>query len=374
MSTPTPNINPSDALADSRVLAVVSGKGGSGKTMIATAMANIASAKGRVILVDADTGTAGLTYYLGLRMVHNTAVGLADMIAGEKNISPLPLQPVHNTRRALGHPSHGIRFLGVGNHRKLFKKGSLRDGRIVFTQIFNEFQSTTGQLIIVDCRGGIDADSIAVCELADDIIVVVEPDTTSFQASQHLVDVISDDKLAGKLRGFIVNKVFDDPSEMIRNGTAVFKCRCLSAVPFDIEATRAFLVGKIPSLDSQFSIQISLALAALNPERYRPIILGRPWGPEEFRKVSLSNPESTRGGLAIAALLLILMIALAVVVYQQPAILRPENSFITGLFIIAVSAVNFGLVGTLESGRRAVGKFVGQYVRWLMRLASGSRD
>src|SRR5258708_25939713 len=59
--------------------------------------------------------------------------------------------------------------------------------------------------ILVDCRGGIDLDSIAVCKVVDDIIVIVEPDTTSFLATQHVADVLSNYRLSHKLNGSIIN-------------------------------------------------------------------------------------------------------------------------------------------------------------------------
>src|SRR5436305_4163571 len=95
-----------------RSIAVVSGKGGSGKTMIASVMAEIADAAGeQVILVDADTGTAGLSFYLGLELVANTAVGVSNLltepITSEKVIGCL--QPVHSFKYTS--------FLSAGDRR-----------------------------------------------------------------------------------------------------------------------------------------------------------------------------------------------------------------------------------------------------------------
>ncbi|WP_305418184.1 nucleotide-binding protein [Photobacterium leiognathi] len=64
-----------------KTIAIVSGKGGSGKTMLTATIAKILDISGSsVLLIDADFGTAGLTYYLGLNEVNNISVGLANLI------------------------------------------------------------------------------------------------------------------------------------------------------------------------------------------------------------------------------------------------------------------------------------------------------
>ena len=56
-------------------IAIVSGKGGSGKTFIAAELASLIAARIPVTLMDADTGTGGLSYYLGLKYVRNITEG-----------------------------------------------------------------------------------------------------------------------------------------------------------------------------------------------------------------------------------------------------------------------------------------------------------
>src|SRR5436305_3294014 len=63
-----------------RIVAFVSGKGGSGKTMVTALFAQSLFRDGeKVIIFDADTGTAGMTYYLGLSKVKNIRIGLYDV-------------------------------------------------------------------------------------------------------------------------------------------------------------------------------------------------------------------------------------------------------------------------------------------------------
>lgn len=365
-------------LTSDRIIAVVSGKGGSGKTMISAAMGRIVSGFSPTTLVDADTGTAGLTYYLGLKMVENSSTGLIEL-ASKPDRHAVPLQLIH-WDKGDQHPFRLssaadvplAQFLAVGDHRRLLSEEK-RDGIArSIDRAVAELRSKVVGPIIIDCRGGIDRESLAVCSQATDIIIVAEPDTTSFQATQHVVEVLSAKELSHKLRGFFINKVFDDPSVIARNGTAVFKCRCLGAIPFDLEATRDFLVGNIPSVDSQFAAQVWRGLSMILGDSITNRPPRRPWEFEEFSQISLSNPESTRGGLTAAAV--VLMFGTGLLLRTQglaTAAFAPEyDRIVTGSLVIAI--IFAGLAGAIERSRRALGRMVGAYLDFLLQL-TGSR-
>src|SRR5439155_7104996 len=130
-----------------------------------------------------------------------------------------------------------------------------------------------GSMTIIDCRGGIDAESLAICSAVDNIVLIVESDTTSFQASRDLVEILGNAGFARKIVGFVINKAFEDPSVVARNGTALFRTQFLSAVPFDFEAMRDFFVGKVPSANSIFGTHVHQAMHRAFPER-----IGSPGG------------------------------------------------------------------------------------------------
>jgi septum site-determining protein MinD len=225
-------------------IAVVSGKGGSGKTMIAAAMAEILSAQGLpVILVDADTGTAGLTFYLGLEMVANTAVGVSNFLSDDSRASNERwlqkwLQPIK------GFPD--ARFMSAGDRRMRLANPAQLDFRI--RDLMEALRSAISSVgfVIFDCRGGVDAESLAICHEVDEIILIAESDITSSQASRELTDILASAGVAEKLKGFIINKVFEDPARVARDGTALFRSQFLSAIPFEFEGMRDFFEGKVP--------------------------------------------------------------------------------------------------------------------------------
>ena len=236
-----------------KTIAVVSGKGGSGKTMLTATIAKILDESDfSVLLIDADFGTAGLTYYLGLNEVSNISVGLTNLFSNVEKTA-LPYEKVLETLKNYNKTD----FIGVGDHRRYKKNGESDFFHDYFDKFISQIKNEKEyDYILVDCRGGIDDESLTVCNSSDEIIIVAETDTTSFQATQYLVDTLYDNGVSHKLSGFFVNKVFDDPSILIRNGVVSFKTRCLSSIPFDLDAIKSFIVGEVPKVSSIYTSQI----------------------------------------------------------------------------------------------------------------------
>src|SRR2546430_14463101 len=115
--------------------------------------------------------------YLGLELVANTAVGVSNLltepITSEKVIGCL--QPVHSFKYTS--------FLSAGDRRTTLANLSPDDLKTRFKDVFLALQDL-GSMTIIDCRGGIDAESLAICSAVDNIVLIVESDTTSFQASR----------------------------------------------------------------------------------------------------------------------------------------------------------------------------------------------
>lgn len=337
-------------------IAIVSGKGGSGKTMIAATLAKSLDRVGRdVLLVDADFATGGLTYYMGLKTVQNISTGLTNFIKHEKALDNSFISGKSQKMEGF----EASYFVGVGDHRRLYRfidHENLRDTISQFIKVSEE----NFDVIIIDCRGGIDEESISVCREVEKILVVAETDTTSFQATQHLVDVLYDNDLSEKLGGFIINKVFDDPSAMARNGTAAFKTRYLTSVPFDLEATRSFLIGEIPRLDTLFASQVSNALSKAYPELGQ-ISHRRPLDNSDFRGLSVRDGDSLLGGMMLS--FTSLAVGAPLLYSQMLDYPVSEQTLYSGILaLIFISAIS-----GIEHGRRGVGRMFSIYSKIIKR-------
>lgn len=353
-----------------RAIAVVSGKGGSGKTMIAAEAAVLLSEdttmSAPLILIDGDTGTAGLSYYMGLKQVRsirggfsNFALSSADRPPVESLLRPVQLEATGNRDR-----DGNLLFLPIGDHRRISRSlGRPVDGfsssskdyvhfGILLAEMVDRAKRLDPGMVIVDCRGGIDEESLAICSAVDDILLVIEPDTTSFEASRHLVETLSDLDLDHKLVGFIINKAFSDPSVVARSGTSVFGTQFLGAIPFDPETTREFLVGNIPRPKSTFSTSLRYALGRAYPDRESLVDVIAP-PPIDYDRITLRGTESARGGGLIG--LYALGFAIVVLLNLLGAIGSSSLSLVAIVGVIILTAL-----GAVEGPRRTVGRFMNQ--------------
>lgn len=351
--------NDTPSLSARKSIAIVSGKGGSGKTMVAATLTQLIDEQGRVLLIDADFGTAGLSYYLGLSTVPNISIGLTNILDHSSSVNV----------EALAQPMSGFgksRFIAVGDHRGYLERTEAFDATSKLIATIVESKQLKEEIVIVDCRGGIDADSLAVCQAVDTILIVAETDTTSFQATQHLVEVLTRHNLSQKLGGFIINKVFDDPSTIARAGTASFKCQYLGSIPFDLEATKRFLVGEIPSRGGMFTAQVWHAAFKLLPEIVRrPPIAQLSF--DDFRNLSIRDNNSVMGGMVLSLLSL-----------GAGSVLLLQNLGLTQLSQIEDAVLLQLLVATavvtgIEPIRRIFGRAFALYSAALTRVFRGRR-
>ncbi|MET1072536.1 MAG: P-loop NTPase [Umezawaea sp.] len=357
--TPSGKLRPDSARG--RVIAVMSGKGGSGKTMVATTIARMLSDEDHhVLLVDGDLGTGGLSYYLALNYVRNIRNGLTDLLLGDVvNVEELRSRQLQ--RVTFGPSSDNAQFLPVGDFRKLRNVPSKPPVANRLEMLLSHIKAilmSEKTTMIVDCRGGVDEETFAIGRVVDDIILVSEPDTTSFPATRHLAESLSDEGMGHKITGFILNKAFEDPTVVLRNGTSSFGAQPLGAVPFDPVATRAFLVGELPPASSAFRVHVADALARLYPHDVSPPNRERLYRPEQYAALGLTSPASTRGGYALAMVALVLG---SVLLVGEVAGGLNTTTEVGGVTVLAWVAVLAGV----ESFRKLVGQTIGTALRFL---------
>ncbi|MBP2161781.1 MULTISPECIES: AAA family ATPase [Asticcacaulis] len=309
-----------DGRSLSSVIALVSGKGGSGKTLIATAIAlGYANAGKRVLLIDADFGTGGLTYYLGFSAFERAREGLTEVMIqrDQHEISPLMLKE-YTAKASFEAQSEAkmlslIDLMPVGEHRQI-EDGVSNVAIYKLREILEECRHKY-DCVIFDCRGGIDYESLSVCDVVGKIILVVETDAASIQASRHLSEVLHKNGYGKKLSGFILNKVIDDPSAMSQAGLTFFKCENLGSIPFDIQTTRNFIKGEIPQISSIFCRHVFKALwkADRAMDKYSSIkTLSR----EEFNSFATRDPYASGGGLVISAIAFYALLGMSIAYFN----------------------------------------------------------
>jgi flagellar biosynthesis protein FlhG len=158
-----------------RVLSITSGKGGVGKTNIATNLACALVQKGKKVLVfDADLGLANIDILMGITPEYT----IEHVIKGKKRLSDVIITTPEGVH--ILPSSSGVEEL---TNLSLFQK----------KRLIEEFSllNDTYDFIIIDTPAGISSNVIYFNLAASEIINVIEPDPTSFTDAYALMKVLS---------------------------------------------------------------------------------------------------------------------------------------------------------------------------------------
>ncbi|MCD4703433.1 MAG: cell division ATPase MinD [Methanosarcinaceae archaeon] len=144
-----------------KIYTIASGKGGAGKTTVSVNLATTIAGFGKkTLLIDADIGMANLGLMLGL---DNTPITLHDVLAGSAN-----------AKEAIYDGPNGLKILPGGLTLKGYYDCDLDQLENVIKDINDQFD-----FIIIDTPSGINKDVMVSLKLADEVILVVNPEAMS---------------------------------------------------------------------------------------------------------------------------------------------------------------------------------------------------
>lgn len=254
-------------------IALLSGKGGSGKTTLALTMASLLSDCGiKVLLVDCDLSTNGATYFFEDKLKYHS--GTLDylqfyltnyrMISLEDGVLSINSYPVNDTFDFL--PS----ILDIDN-----PQGST-DDEIDYQMMDVIAKSVSGSydVVIYDCEAGYTEILKYLLPRVDRSLVVMEADAISASAVRNLF-LRTASAFQGKKIFQVFNKTTKEENEIyskLSSGTMFTNLGCIS---FDWTVRKAFSLSEIPDLNStsmEFGRQVgNVALHLL----YQPSLLDK---------------------------------------------------------------------------------------------------
>lgn len=203
-----------------RVYTVASGKGGTGKTMTVINLGTALALMGlRTIILDADIGMANIGLVMGLE---RSKVTLHEVLAGEADIT----QAVYQLPTGLKVVPSGISLRGF--------QGAEPD-RLQF--VMHELIKDA-DFVIIDAPAGINKDGVIPLAIADEVLLVVNPELSSMLDAAKVEAVT--DIVGGTLGGVILNRV--PPyrvSQVVQGIGGVMSSPVLAVIPEDANVRTA---------------------------------------------------------------------------------------------------------------------------------------
>jgi len=165
-----------------RTVAVTSGKGGVGKSTLATNLAILCARAGkRVLLVDADLSLANIDLLLGMIPKYN----LGDVLSGKRAIEEVVVET-----------PYGIKLLPASSG--LDRLADLDDfSREKLLRELSKFEDSC-DLLILDTATGIGRQTLHFAGAADEVAIVTTPEPTAFSDAYATLKVLANRSRCGQ--------------------------------------------------------------------------------------------------------------------------------------------------------------------------------
>jgi flagellar biosynthesis protein FlhG len=165
-----------DRGSNTRYIAISSGKGGVGKTLISINLAMIIGNTGkRVLIIDGDFGLSNVHIMLGLTPEKN----LSDFINGKASIDEIVFKINNN-----------VSFIASGNGIQDLVNLSSKDITDILDRI-HEYAENNFDIIIFDTPPGIHNETLIITSSSDIPIVISTPEPTAVANAYALIKVLN---------------------------------------------------------------------------------------------------------------------------------------------------------------------------------------
>jgi septum site-determining protein MinD len=203
-----------------KVYTIASGKGGTGKTMVAVNLGTMLAQLGKdTFLMDADIGMANVGLLLGLQ---DAPVTLHEVLAGKGNISD-----------AIYDGPAGLKVIPSGISLQGFQQADPDKIRNVMSEIVKRCE-----FLLIDAPGGISKDGVVPLAIADEVILVVNPELSSIVDA--LKTKILTEVVGGHVLGSIINRVDQDNTDVItKKMEKVLGVKVIGIIPEDANVRRS---------------------------------------------------------------------------------------------------------------------------------------
>jgi septum site-determining protein MinD len=306
--------NTSTENSSPRFIAILSGKGGTGKSIITASMGCLLARCGfKTLLVDVDLFTGGLTFYCLAAYPRNIDYALQELFLAprpDEYSSPRNGPPDGSFPRSLAVPNEFARgnlFLLPAHSRRVRPKSELalspkfRDVSSFAISLAQGLEATQKDqkfdYILLDTRGGTDVTSVSTALVAGAYILVTEADKTSWDVGEVLLRTVDEqseiNRMGAQMLGFVINKNVLPPDAIVAFLRQRWNAPHLATIPLDGDAIRCYQEDKIPVADNISSL-FSTSLVPI----IRKLFLSESWPPNSLAELLKIEDEAKQAETA----------------------------------------------------------------------------
>lgn len=250
-------------------IAVLSGKGGTGKTTVSSSLAFIS----KMLLIDTDIEEPNSHIFLkgGIKDVKSVYTRFPEVNMEKCNLCGEcgefckfnAIIPAKKRVIVFGEACHdcggceivckngaiswekreiGKIYTGKTHFNSINKYGKLNIGEMSGVKIIKEiYKNTEEKDFLIDCPPGTACTTVSAVEVADFAIIVVEPSPFGLSDMKLVVQLLRDMKIPF---GVVINK-FDEDKNIVKKYCDDEKIEIIGTIPFDRKIAEAYSKGKI---------------------------------------------------------------------------------------------------------------------------------
>jgi len=235
-----------------RIISVLSGKGGVGKTTLVSNLGASLVKRGKnVIILDGNMTTPNLSLHLGIPFY---PVTLHDVLNKKAPIEA-----------AIYHHESGLRIIPASLSYEAVKDIDMEKFQATLLKLLGK-----ADIVIVDAAAGLGREALAAMNVADDLIVVTNPELPAVTDALRTIKIA--EEKGTKVLGVVVNRIRGLRHELSLNEIkSILEVPIIAAVPEDLAVPRS-IAKRLPVVHHKPKSKASLEF-----QRLAAKIVGEPW-------------------------------------------------------------------------------------------------
>ena len=234
----------------------ICGKGGSGKSVLTTLLADQAVSRGcGVLVVDSDESNSGLFKMLGFE---NPPVPLMELLGGKKKLKekmrhPNILAEAHLSSKEIPPPHlisrNGLMMVSIGKILQALEGCACPMG-VLSREFLKKLRLGENEIAIIDMEAGIEHFGRGIDEGIDRILLVVEPSFESLNVAEKIKGIAAG---MNKAVSAVLNKIDSDKiAHKLENELRTKNIQIIGTIPNDPLVFEACLEGSTIGVGKAF--------------------------------------------------------------------------------------------------------------------------